>query len=114
MPLYDFICKSCGKVTEERQGFDVDIIPCRCGSIAQRAGVYKNQYIQAETGPVGGKKNEPPSSDINLRQPFAEYVEASEEIDYHYAKAEANGQKVKKADTLNMAKARVKKQSKRK
>lgn len=96
MPLYDFNCEACGTVTETRQGFETASIPCRCGAIAQRVGVYREQFIQAETGPVGGKKNEIPPSDIRLGREVSEFQEASKEVAYHYDKAETEGVTVKR------------------
>jgi hypothetical protein len=89
MPLYDYTCDN-RHVTEERQGLDIISIPCPiCGRCAARSGVYRGQYIQCETGPVGGKKNPIDPKDEDLSKPFAEFQEASGEVAHEYAKEEA-------------------------
>lgn len=104
MPLYDYECDR-RHVTESRQGVEVDSIPCpRCGRSAARAGVYRGQYIQAETGPVGGKKNPIDPKDENLSKPFAEFREASAEVDYLYKKEEERtGKPVKRRNVVKEA-----------
>lgn len=104
MPVYDFVCDQ-RHVTEERQGFDTISIPCpRCGRCAARAGVYRGQYIQAETGPVGGKKNPVDPKDEDLHQAFSEFTEASEEVDYEYTKEEKRtGQKIRRKNVFKDA-----------
>lgn len=80
MPAYDYRCDR-GHVTESRQGYDVTFIPCRCGLPAARLGVYRDQYMNAETGPK-----------LNIKQPAAsrqrvrDFREASQEIDHAYSK----------------------------
>ena len=44
MPLYDYACR-CGRVTESREAMDVVLIRCKCGGMASRQGVYREQYI---------------------------------------------------------------------
>jgi len=108
MPLYDYECDR-RHVTEERQGVEVDSIPCprpRCGRPAARAGVYRGQFIQCETGPDGGKKNPVDPKDENLSGAFREFQEASDEVNYHYDKAEKEtGVKQKRRDVFGEAKA---------
>jgi hypothetical protein len=106
MPLYDYECDR-RHVTESRQGVDVASIPCpRCGRCAARAGVYRGQYIQAETGPKGGKKNEVPFMEQKLGRDVSEFVEAMGEVNDAYAKADAEaGYRVKRAPIVEKAKA---------
>jgi len=87
MPLYDYACR-CGRVTESREAMDVVLIRCKCGGMASRQGVYREQYISCETGPRGGLKVEPPKDEKDLRKPFAEYREASQELDYAYSRVD--------------------------
>ena len=58
----------------------------RCGSSVHRAAVYASQYMIAETGPRGGRKNEAPREEKSYRREFAEYREAAAEIDHAYSK----------------------------
>lgn len=101
MPLYDY---SDGKhVTESRQGIDIESIPCpRCGAIATRAPFYLAQYMQADTGPRGGKRNPVPPSDQRLGQDVSEYMEALGEVAHVYEKAEQ-----KPPDLLERAKRKA-------
>lgn len=106
MPLYDFECDR-GHVTESRQGFDTTSIPCRCGRLAGRVGVYRDQFIHAETGPKGGKRNEVPRDEIRLGQDVREYEEAVGEVAHAYSKID--DPTVKKPDYFKIAKQRAKK-----
>ncbi len=37
MPLYDFKCRHCGRVSEELTKYDVDSLPCpECGALMDR------------------------------------------------------------------------------
>lgn len=86
MPVYDYRCDD-KHVTEQRQGIEVSSIPCPvCGQSAQRVQVYQQQYMQAETGPVGGKKNDVPPDQKNLHQDYSEFQEAQAEVEHAYAK----------------------------
>lgn len=104
MPVYDYKCTN-GHVTEERREVEVYSIPCpRCYRVADRAPFYQSQYIQAETGPVGGKKNPVDPKDEDLRKPFAEFNEAAAEVDYEYGKHEQRtGEKVKRPNLFREA-----------
>ena len=73
-------------MTESRQGVEIDSAPCWCGLSAARAGVYREQYMRAETGPRDGRKNEPPRGEKSYRQEFAEYAEAAADVDYAYSR----------------------------
>ena len=69
---------------------DAEWMDCpRCGSSVHRAAVYASQFINAETGPKGGRKNEVPREEKSYRREFKEYREAAAEVDYAYTKAEA-------------------------
>lgn len=84
MPLYDYT-DAFGHTTESREGIETVSIPCPiCGAIANRHQVYREQFMQAETGPTGGKKNEIPPSDMRLGQDVSDFVEASGEVDDIY------------------------------
>ena len=88
MPRYDYPCR-CGLLFEAIAGFDDDEMICgRCGQPAKRASVYREQYISCETGPKGGLKGEPPRDEKDLRKPFAEFREASQEIDHAYSRVD--------------------------
>ena len=86
MPRYEYACR-CGLRFEVRAGFDDEEMPCpRCGELARRLGVYHDQFINCETGPKGGRKNEPPRAEKSYRRAFKEYQEAAGEVDYAYSK----------------------------
>ena len=87
MPLYDYGCDR-GHVTESRQGMDIAFIPCRCGLRAMRVQVYRDQYMQAETGPKGGLKNRVPKDEKPWGKRYREFREASDEIHYAAERAE--------------------------
>ena len=88
MPLYRYGCE-CGNQWEQRAGYEDGALLCRCGKWARRAQVYYDQFINAETGPKGGRKNEVPREEKSYRREFKEYREAAAEVDYAYTKAEA-------------------------
>lgn len=88
MPRYEYRC-ACGLSFEETAGYDDDRVLCgRCGRYAQREGVYASQFISCETGPKGGLKNEPPREEKSYRREFAEFREASQEVDYAYSRVD--------------------------
>ena len=96
MPVYDFQCER-GHLTEERQGIEIESIPCRrvrCGGIARRLGVYRKQYLGADV-PI-------PVSDMRIGQDVSEYEEAMGEVSYAYDKAEK-----KMPNYMNIAKKRA-------
>src|SRR3990167_10111881 len=101
MPLYEFECDR-GHVTEQRQGYEVTHIPCRCGLTAARHQVYRDQYMQAETGPKGGKRNPVPVAEQRLGRDVSEYEEAIGEVGYAYEKEDK-----RPPDLLPIAKARA-------
>lgn len=100
MPNYQYQCSYCTTVVERYESLDTSVITCpACGELAQRAPFYRDQYIQCETGPRGGLKNEPPRDEKDLRQPFRQYQEASQEIEYAYNSAEQkSGETLKRPD----------------
>ncbi|HTZ56097.1 MAG TPA: FmdB family zinc ribbon protein [Candidatus Acidoferrum sp.] len=74
MPLYDYRCATCGKVTEIRHGFnETNSAPCpRCGGALARvfnpapiifngSGFYKTDSRPAQK--TSDAKSEPPKSD---------------------------------------------------
>ena len=86
MPKYTYLCK-CGLNWDEYAGYDDVEQPCRrCGEFGQRVQVYVDQYISAETGPRGGRKNEPPREEKSYRKQFKEFQEASQEVEHAYSR----------------------------
>lgn len=87
MPVYDYACAGCGTVTEARRSIHATTIHCpKCRRMARRVGVYREQYMQAETGPREGSKNPVPLAEKSYRQDFAEFREAAAEVDDGYAR----------------------------
>ena len=107
MPLYEYACNR-GHVTEQRQGLEISSIPCRCGSTARRVPVYREQYMQAETGPKGGKRNPVPVSEMRLGRDVSEYEEAIGEVGHAYAK-----EGKRPPDLLPLARAQARKKGAR-
>ena len=87
MPRYDYQCDR-DHVTEAVGGFDSVFITCNCGLPAMRVAVYRDQFIHAETGPKGGRKNDVPRDEKDLRKPYREFREASQEVEYAYSKTD--------------------------
>ena len=87
MPRYDFECDR-RHITEAVAGYDTRFITCRCGLPATRSAVYREQYISCETGPKGGLKVEAPRDEKDLRKPFAEFREASQEVEHAYSRTD--------------------------
>ena len=88
MPRYDYECDR-DHVTEAVAGYDDRFIACpRCGLPATRRQVYRDQYMSAETGPKGGRKNDVPRDEKDLRKPYREFREASQEVEYAYSKTD--------------------------
>ena len=88
MPRYDYHC-DCGEEFEAIAHYDDDRLSClHCGGWAKRAEVYREQFIHCETGPKGGKKNEVPRDEKDLRKGFKEFSEASAEVDYLYSRTD--------------------------
>ena len=87
MPLYQYQCNR-AHVTEQRASLDTESIRCGCGNRALRVQVYRDQYMHAETGPKGGRKNEPPRDEKSYREQFKEYREATQEMDYAYSRVD--------------------------
>ena len=44
MPLFDFECKTCGRIKESIQRFNVDCIKCECGANAKKIISASGQY----------------------------------------------------------------------
>ena len=88
MPIYQYRCE-CGLNWEQRAGYEDGSLICeRCGQYARRRQVYRDQYMQAETGPKGGTRSEPPREEKSYRHEFKEFTEASQEAEYAYDRAE--------------------------
>ena len=104
MPKYDYSCR-CGRVTESRESFETDVIRCKCGKMAARVSVYRDQFISCETGPKGGMKVEPPREEKSYRHEFKRFEEASQTIDYAYSRID--DPKVKKPRLYERGKARA-------
>lgn len=56
MPRYDYRC-ALGHVTERVAGYEDRSILCRCGDIAYRQAVYRDQFTITETGAVYGARD---------------------------------------------------------
>ena len=87
MPRYDYRCP-CGVTFEAVAGLDDFHIDHRCGKRAARIPVYREQYMHAETGPRGGRKNEVPREEKSYRKQFKEFQEASQEIEHAYSRVD--------------------------
>lgn len=88
MPRYEYLCED-KHVTEKYGGYDDSIVICdTCGELAMRRPIYRDQYIHAETGPKGGRKNEVPHDEKSYRHQFKEFQEASQEVDYAYSRVD--------------------------
>lgn len=72
---------------------------CACGQSAERQSV--NRVAATGLAPV-------PSIEKNYRREFADYREASQEVDYHYTRAETNGDPVKAPDLFTAGVQRAK------
>ena len=107
MPRYDFECDR-RHITEAVAGYDDIFITCRCGLPSRRSSVYREQFISCDTGPKGGLKVEPPRDEKDLRKPFSEFREASQEVEYAYSRVD--DPKVKAPD---LSKEGIKKARKR-
>ena len=88
MPRYEYLCED-KHVTEKYGGYDDSIVICdTCGELAMRRPIYRDQYIHAETGPKGGRKNEAPREEKSYRKQFKEFQEASAEVDFSYSRTD--------------------------
>ena len=94
MPIYDLICES-GHVTTKRGGYDLVSAPCACGATARRRP-FNHVAIVGET--------------VMKAQSYgvANFEEASAEVDYHYSKAENNGDPVKRPNLWKQGKKKAK------
>ena len=94
---YEYTCPN-GHVTEKRGGVADATSPCpRCDGVAERR--------QFNLVPILG-------STVMKEQKYrvSEFMEASQEINYGYAKAENEGMPVKRPDLWGQAKAKARKQ----
>ena len=88
MPLYSYNCR-CGNDFDAFATYaDIALACTDCGQMAPRQQVYREQYIHAETGPRGGRKNETPREEKSYRKQFKEFQEASQEIDHAYSRVD--------------------------
>ena len=106
MPLYDYSC-DCGVVTEARQGSGVKTIPCpACGQPATRQSVYQVMVLSSGLPTRGGVE----SDTRRARQRFADFREASQEVDYSYTQREKEvGHPIQGPNYYQIGKARAKK-----
>ena len=111
MPLYDFTC-ACGRVTESRESMDTALIRCKCGKMASRVAVYRDQFIACETGPKGGMKNETPRDEKSYHKEYRRYDEASQDLEYKYSRID--DPKVKKPALWEAAKIKARQRRKAK
>ena len=95
MPLYQYVCPS-GHTTERIRGLEESTAPCLCGQEARRSEV--NHFAISTPEPY---KEE--------RGGVRDFVEASQEVDYHYTKAENNGVPVKRPNLYQRGLSRAKK-----
>ena len=98
IPLYDFLCKDCGEVTEERRGLDDAIIPCAlCGGTAHRAACSGLPAIRGET--VGQSFSTSRVKDSKGRYRLGHFQEASAELADGYDRIEKReGRRVERPD----------------
>jgi hypothetical protein len=101
VPLYDYLCE-CGVVTEARRGINEETIPCpACGQPAKRQAVYR---VSLRGLPTLG-----PPDNYNKRQQFADFREASQEVDHAHAQREkAVGHPIEVPSYYEIGKARAK------
>lgn len=89
MPRYDYYCEKCGRVFECYASFEDRWQACPTGDgMAERVGVYREQFISCETGPRGGRKNDVPREEKSYRKEFKQFQEASQEMDYAYSRVD--------------------------
>ena len=101
MPLYDYLCE-CGVVTEARRGIGVKAIPCpACEQSAKRQAVYR---VSLRGLPTLG-----PPDNYDKRQQFADFREASQEVDHaHKEQEKAVGHPIEAPSYYELGKARAK------
>jgi len=100
LPNFLFRCPK-GHESELLRHRDTVEVACACGAAARRAEINRIAVVGfAET----------PRGEENYRREFADFREASAEVDYHYTKAEDSGMPVKRPNLFQMglAKARRK------
>lgn len=84
MPTYLYTCES-GHTTEARREMAVEAISCPvCGQDAQRESVYQVHVASSGLPTQGGVH----SDERKSRQNFADYREATQEIEYTYKQKE--------------------------
>ena len=91
MPFYSYRCPA-GHVTEKKGRLDESSAPCPVCSKPARRREFNLVAIVGETVMK------------DQRYPVSRYVEASQEVDYHYTKAENDGMPVKRPNLWKIAK----------
>jgi len=99
MPNFLFRCPN-GHESELLRHRDTVEVACACGAAARRAEV---NHV-AVTGFA-----ETPRDQRNYRREFADFKEASAEVDYHYTKAEDSGMPVKRPNLFRAGLAKAEK-----
>ena len=88
MPVFDYRCATCGRVTEARQGREVNLISCPCGAVAERVPVNRVHIGAGET----------------TRFRLTEYQEAAAEAEYYHGRMENDrGHELPRRPLINMA-----------
>ena len=93
--IYEYRCPR-GHVTTKRGGLDDASSPCGCGLTVQRKP-FNLASIRGDT--VAGTYS------------VSEFMEATQEVDYHYAKAQADGMPVRRPDPWAIAKREARKRN---
>ena len=98
MPNFLFRCPN-GHESDLLRHRDTVEVPCACGATARRAEVNRIAVVGFAEIPRGEE---------NYRREFADFREASAEVDYHYTKAEDAGTPIKRPNLFQagLAKAR--------
>lgn len=102
MPVYDYLC-DCGVVTEARRGINEEAIPCpACGQVAKRQAVYRVSLSTKGLPTLG------PPDNYDKRQQFADFREASQEVDHaHKEQEKALGHAIEVPSYYEIGKARA-------
>lgn len=101
MPLFDYGCGNCGWTDELLKPRTVVTVDCpKCGKSAARSQINHIGFSGfAET----------PREHRTYRREFADFKEASAEVDYNYSKLEDGGPEIKRPNYFQEGMKRAKK-----